>query len=31
VRELPFTLKAEDLDTKEDFDKATLLGFDLFE
>jgi len=31
VRELPFTLKAEDLDTKEDFDRATLLGFDLFE
>ncbi|MGC9080088.1 EAL and HDOD domain-containing protein [Sulfurihydrogenibium sp.] len=31
VRELSFTLKAEDLDTKEDFDKATLLGFDLFE
>lgn len=31
VRELPFTLKAEDLDTKDDFDKATLLGFDLFE
>ncbi len=31
IIELPFTLKAEDVNTDEDFNKALNLGFDLFE
>lgn len=31
IVELPYTLKAEDIDNNEDFDKALKLGFDLFE